>query len=288
MSFTLRHLPAGFARMLRLNDAAGLTHLAYRCLPALLAGHCEPTARAVAARYDCNKDTAAKALRSLERYGYLHRWKRSAGRDVWLHFAVLTDDPFSWDTDPQLQAQMATVEERSMTKARDRHYIEAADLGPTIPAPRPPEPSTAPAASLDEAEPQLTSCPGPSDPKTSDIPKKNSRKKRTPPTPSRRGQIAHRPPQRDRYTQRLTQLLSASPELEPHTADALEVLHGLGFPPLERARHARIVASALHSGRPLTAVIDYLTQGLASARDQMRVMRWRLTRLDRVLAGATP
>jgi hypothetical protein len=260
------HLPIGFPRVLRVNDHPGITHLAQRCWQAILAGLCKPTSRAVAARYQVNKDTACKALRSLETWGFLHRWRRSAGHGIWLHFAVCTDEPFAWNHNPGLRERMDTVETTTMERARERHYLDEDDALPPIPPPDEPEPS-----------PALVSCP-----KSSDVPNKDSGRKMFTPNPK----AVDNPPRIDRFARRLLKMRRTAPELEPHTAPALAILHDLGFAPLERVRHAETVARALHSGRSIGTVIGYLTDGMGGARNKLAVLRWRLRRLDDALKPA--
>lgn len=267
----LTHLPAGFARTLRYNDAAAITHLAARCLPALYAKFCEPTARAVAARYKVNKDTAAKALRSLEFSGLLLRWRKSVGRGLWVHFALVTDDPYIWLADAGVAATMRRVETETLDRMRQQARIEPDEMLPTVP------PAAPPVEVVDGGSPQPVSCPDPSD-----VPIKDSSKKNPFTEPVDNLAV-------DRYTARLARLLDGDPGLQPHMPDALTLLHGLGFAPLERVTYGVVLATAMRRGRTLGGLMGYLTGGMGGVRDRAGIMRWRLERLKSTLeAGKSP
>lgn len=278
LTTVLTHLPKGFPRTLRLNDLPSLSHLAARCLPALFAGHCEPTARAVADRYRVNKDTAAKALNSLRDLGLLKRWRKSAGRGVWVHFAFLTDEPFVWNDDAKVVARMRRVENETLDAVREWAHTDEDATPMTAPPARQPSPvdnpGGAPADPVDnpnqEGNPRSVTCQD-----SSDVPMKDSSKKNL-------GSPVDAPPV-DRFTARLVERLSRDPELDPYLPSALALLHGLGFAPMERASHGVVVATALRHGRHLGDLVKWLTTGMGSARDKAAVLRWRLGYLKSTL-----
>ena len=286
------HLPAGYPRTLRCNDGA-LSHLAYRCLPVLLSGDLTPTARAVAERFGCNKDTACKALRSLETCGYLRRWRVSAGRNTWLHFAVVTDESYDWELDPRLEARITEWQERTFSAFLDRHHLAAEEAAPAVPSPAARPAPAAPETSASEqvfapsASEQVSSCPGSSDPTDSDIPRKNPSLGSSPPKPPKRAQVIHRRQRRDPVERAVRRCLSQHPELEPHLPNALATLEGLRFPPRDRVKGARVLAMALARGYSLSWLISWLTERLSSARSRQVVQKWRVDRLA-VALGIPP
>lgn len=291
MVYVLRHLPTGYPRTLRCNDGA-LSHLAYRCLPPLLSGDLDPTARAVAERFECNKDTAAKALRSLEVCGYLRRWRTSIGRNAWLHYAIVTDEPYAWEVDPAFAAQVVHWQDQKTAAFRDRHgyALDADPVGPPppVPQPRPVADDPPPETTSDSvASPQVNSCPTSSDPKDSDIPIKDSLQESPPPSPPSRGQVIHSPRrQRDPVLRSIRRSLTEHPELEPHLPAALAVLEGLRFSPPDRARGARVLATALRQGYTMSSVITWLTSHLGTARNREIVQKWRINQLAGVVGVA--
>jgi hypothetical protein len=270
---TLTHFPATFPRWKRLNHEPELTHLAVRVLPALFDRIVEPTARAIAERYKVNKDTACAALKSLQLFGLLHRWRRSAGRGVWLHFAVITDAPRSWESDPAVAEAMRLMESETFEEFRHAQRIDEDPL-PEVPAPEPTDNFFSP-----------VSCP-----KTPDIPLKVSPDKKITDEPvdkftrpSVDNPVDNQAPVPATYTQKLVERFLGSPDLQPHVPDALAMLHGLGFSPLARVSYAKIVAEALYSGRRLGGLYKYLTHGLTGVRSTRNVLKWRLRRLEDVL-----
>lgn len=280
-----RHLPAGFPRTARINDHPALSDFALRILPSMLAGDVEPTGEAVRARYHTGRFKAYAALRNLEQWGFLHRWRRSIGRDTFLHFAVVTDEPFAWDADPALAARMIHLEDQAVARARDELVLD-----PARPVPPPAELSTGAVTSDNDVISQVNSCAGGSQTINSQTTMKDSSGGIFTPMPPRGGQPVHRGRRVRDYAERiLLRLRSIPAELEPYTANALALLAGLQMAPADRARHACTVAAALASGRSLGQMTAYLTDDLASARDRKAVINWRLRTLARTLEseGAT-
>lgn len=263
MSAVLVHLPSGFPRVLRANDwtprsqsPRRLSSWGYRVWEALLNKLCDPDCRSVAARFHINKDTAARALRSLADCGLLLRERRSAGRRVFAWCYLITDEPWAWLNDAALAEKFDRAHDAEVERLRS--YADTAlDTLPPVPQPA--------------ADPQATSCPT-----TADIPNKDSRREDSPPTPSPVDRVVHRP---SRFERRLADLLHSDPQLQPQIPDALALLHGLGFPPLGRVRHARTVALGLRSGLRLDELTTYLTREMATARNRQAVMGHRLARL---------
>lgn len=281
MSPVIVHLPRGFARTLRANDAAGINHLGYRVWDALLANLCDPTCRAVAARFNVNKDTAARALRSLLNTGLLWRGRRSAGRGVFAWCYVVTDAPFAWLDDASLADKIDRAHAHEVERLRAYH--EPDDLLTPVPEPEPQqEPNPVPHDSGYPQESPLVSCPN-----ETDVSIKDSSQEISTPTPSPVDRVIHSPrrftDRRLATVHRLLTHLHADHELQPHVPDALALLHGLGFPPISRLRHAVIVARALRSGRSLHALTSFLTSGMSTARNPKAVIVHRLGRLRETL-----
>ena len=283
MSPVLMHLPAGFPRTLRVNDAPLISHLGYRVWIALMEQYCAPTARAVAERFGVNKDTAARALRTLITSGLLWRERRSAGKGVFAWCYLLTDEPFAWLEDSALAEKIQQAHEREVDRLRALHQpdpVEAAVPVPTPPATPAPEQGS-------PQEDQLDSCPT-----SPDVPIKNSRREIFTPNPTPVGKVIHRPSRVERIERRLLALTQSDPGLEPHIPDALALLHGLGFPPMGRVVHCRVIADALQCGLPLNDITQYLTSNLSTARSPKAVIKYRLdvlrAELDRARRRNSP
>lgn len=256
----LRHLPTGKVRHLRLNSAPKqlLTDFAVRVWDAIVRGKCRPTARAVAAYYGRNKDTAARALKQLQERGLLWRSAlRSAGRKKFVRVVLVTDEHYAWDHDAELRARLADAEAQALAEAR-------AD------ADEPWQPE------LDN--PQLASCPTSSDGTSKKLSEREKDLSRTAGDNSPVDNSAL-----DRHGLRLARLLRVKPELQEHLPQALALLHGLGLPPMDRAFHARTVAQALRHGWALPALLRALTSGMGSAKSRRSVLLWRLKRLSATL-----
>lgn len=279
MSPVIVHLPHGYPRTLRHNDAPLLSHLGYRVWQALLAKLCLPTCRAVAERFEVNKDTAARALRSLIASGLLHRRRRSAGRRIWAWCYVVTDEPHAWLDDTGLTDKVDRAHEHEIARLRSLHDRYDNDTpgvspdGPPVPPSETPPHEPPPERGYPQQS-QVVSCPN-----SSDIPKKISSQEISPPTPSPVDRVVHR---LSRYERRLAELVGRR-ELEPYVPHALALLHGLGFPPLARVRHARVIAEALRSGRTLGSLTTFLTCAMDSARNPRAVLAHRLAKLAATL-----
>lgn len=270
MSAVLVHLPAGFPRTLRANDWPLLTAWGYRVWEALLNKFCAPNCRSVAARFGINKDTAARALNSLIESGLLRRARRSAGRRIFAWCYLITDEPFAWLGDKALDTKFARAHADEVERLRSWLDDQALDTLPPVP-----EPDAA-----DAGDPQVASCPAPSD-----VPNKDSCKESFPPTPSTVDGVVHRV---GRFERRLADLHHRHPELQPHIPHALALLHGLGLPPLSRVRHARTIAVGLHSGLRLDELTAFLTSEMSTARNQRAVIGHRLKRLAAELDQRLP
>jgi hypothetical protein len=251
--------------VLRANDWPLLTSVGYRAWEALLNRFCDPNCRSIAARFGINKDTAARALRSLIDCGLLRRARRSAGRRVFAWCYLITDEPFAWLTDAALDTKFTRAHDAEVERLRS--YADAAlDTLPPVPVPA--------------VDPQAASCP-----ESSDVPNKDSRRENSPTIPSPVDRVVHRA---SRFERRLADLLHSDPQLQPHVPDALALLHGLGFPPLSRVRHARTVALGLHSGLRLDELTTFLTSEMSTARNRQAVMGHRLKRLATELDHRLP
>jgi predicted transcriptional regulator len=253
------HLPAGKVRHLRLNSSPIVTDLGLRVFEAIARGWCKPTARAVAAHFDRCKDAANRALRSLERAGLLLRRRRSAGKNVWVHIAVVTDEHFAWHEDEKLVARIAEAEADAVARAREAE-AEAEHVYPAVP--------TAPAV---PASSQPGSCPT-----SQDVTDKE---------PSKHKKDLSGEPVDSRYQRKLMSLLRVPGRLEPHMFRAMELLHGLEVKsPMDRAFYGRYVAEFLSRGGALGAMTEFLTVGMETARSKPAVLKHRLERLRASLA----
>lgn len=313
MVFCVWHLPAGFPRHLRCPVATlgRKGPEAYCALVRLWAQDVEPTADALAVYFNWGRNKANGVLQLLTDLGYLHRWRRSAGRDRLLNFAVVTDEPFAWHTDDALAARMVHIEDQALAADRNRRRrgLDPFTPTPTEPVDSPmvtepaPELSTGSVTSEDTVSTQVVSGASVSDTNPGATPKEISSQEIFTPNPrcgqpSRAGHVPEQPHEdrhEDRHAQRhprghyittLIRGLSRDPELAPHLPAALAILHGLEFTHLERLRHARTVATALRQGHSEGDVIRYFTDSLGSARSVRAVLRYRLAQLPLSLASA--
>lgn len=249
------HLPTGTVRHLRLNSSPLITDLGLRVFEAIARGWCKPTARAVAAHFDRCKDAANRALRSLELAGLLLRRRRSAGKNVWVHIAVVTDEHFAWHDDEELAARIAEAEAEAIARAREALAAEQEPY-PALPASREAE---APAA------PEPASCPA-----SADVTDRESYK--------RKKDLSGGPV--DRYQRKLMSLLRVPAHLESHMFPAMELLHGLEVKsPMDRAFYGRCIAEFLARGGVMGEMVEFLTVGMETAKSRSAVLRYRLERL---------
>lgn len=305
------HLPAGFARHLRCPVATlgRKGPEAYCALVRLWTRDVEPTADSLAAYFNWGRNKANHVLRFLTELGYIYRWRRSAGRDRLVNFALVTDEPFAWQHDDALASQMAELEDRALAPGRQSAggdldpYARHEPVDTSRPAAQSPAASTTPPTSEDAAHAQVASPAGVSDTKTGQAPIKDSLHKSFTPNPRCGRRVAsrqNRTAERNRGTTRTQERHEArhdgreslmadlrglveDPALAPHIPAAISILHGLEFNQVERVRHAHAVAAALRRGYPEGDVIRYFTDGLASARSIRAVLRYRLSRLPSVL-----
>lgn len=259
MTTVIRHFPKPYLQNARMNIAPLVTDLGLRAWEAICRGDVAPTVRAVASRYERCRDAVSRALRSLEKGGLLYRWRRSAGKNRFVWFAVVTDEPFAWRLDDRLIARIAEIEAEEVARAKAALRDDEA-YGPEVPP-----------VEAEAVESQVGSCPA-----SQDITNKEPLNKDLFLQPVDK-------PRRDTYTERLTKLLGANRSLEPHLPNALALLHGLGFPPLSRANYGIVVAEALHSGRSMDGMIRYLTRSLDGARSSRAVQKSRLDKLRATL-----
>jgi hypothetical protein len=255
------HLPQRRVRHLRNNLSTLVTDFGLRVFEAISRGKCTPTVRSVVAYYrdargKCSKDLAQKALKSLEKAGLLRRWRRSAGKNSFVHFAVVTDEHFAWDHDATLMARISKVETETVARAREA-LAEDEVAYPELPmAPEVTAPETS----------QSGSCPGSQDvtDKSTSMLKKDLS-----------GSPVH-----NRYERRLMSLMRVPAHLETHMFPAMELLHGLEVKsPLDRAFYGRSIAEFLAGGGTLGAMTEFLTVGMETARSRRAVLRHRLERL---------
>jgi predicted transcriptional regulator len=306
------YLPQGFARTLRLNCAPALSDLAYRILEPLCRRDVDPTVDAVAEHYDISRSRAAAALRSLERNGLLRRWRRSYGRGYWTHFYVITDEPYAWLDDAQLQGKITHIEDQAAAHAqqvsdypvRPSFPVPAvtADMAaPVTPAaPTTPVAGTAGSSGRDAVaetgadRSHATSRADNSDASNQAITNKFSYGGELPPlAPS--GQTIHSR-NKDRqsrprnaggrtYADRIAHVLaSIPPESLQWVPAAVRLTTDLLHSPLARAQWLPVLAAALASGRTEQHLHRYLAEDYETARSVPACLRSRLNRLRDELA----
>jgi hypothetical protein len=288
MCYVLWHFPKGYPRTQHVMQDPRLKARDKHYWRLIVEKQVHPTAEALAAFDGCNKDTAAASLRRLEEAGYCKRWMRSGGHKIPLNLRVFFDHPDAYGAamrgeDLALAAKIIHWEEQVVAAARDTVTGETWDNDPQVPPPRrsDPELSTGPLTSEDSEFPQVNSQLGLSEPKNPDATNSLSSREVTPPTPSQCEQTTHKA---DRYTRRLTKLLTLSPELDTWVPSALAILGALDWlTPMERARHAGVVAEALRSGIPAGDLVRRFASGMESARDWPAVTATRVRRLAHVL-----
>lgn len=239
----LYHLPEGFPRWKRLIDSPALNDLAYRILQHLLVD--QPgriNAEALAARFGAGRSRTYAALRQLDTWGFRRTKRTSAGYGKFLHFWQVTDEPGQFPDWPPAAICPSGERESSQVNSRVGQRQTNAGIDPVG----------------------------------------SSGSSSSPPTPPAVDRRAHLPQPPRRRPQRLPKAfdLSALPaEHQLHAADALALLEGACLVPTARAVLAPAVAAALADGWTVGDLGHYLTQGMGSARDKVKVMRWRLRQM---------
>ncbi len=267
------HLPHRAVHDWQYRVSPSLHHFAYRILGDLLNGWCTPTIEAVMDRYDVKRHTARVALKSLEKFRLLHRWRRSLGRGRFLHFAIVTDDADALiDGSPFLAATKATMERAELQRTWQTSDVWLPD-GPEVP-----EPVDNPVGNVGDADVDNSadadaatllsdfSCV-----ENPQIPKdKNSRVK----------DLFYGP---DRLIDKVAVRLGRTRHLAPYMPTAYRIADTTHFGALERFQHAKLIAEALDTGRRAPDLRAFLATGLGDARDRKAVVRYRLGRLRDVL-----